>query len=83
VTGSRLTALRALRDYLAASLDSCESKRDQAALTARLTDVLVQIDELRGGVAEKKKKTGLDEFTKRLNDRQQSKTSGARRSRGV
>ncbi len=45
-TGSRLDTLRALRDYLADALDSCVSARDQAALSARLTDVLAQIEDL-------------------------------------
>lgn len=45
-SGSRLDTLRALRDYLAEALDNTLSARDQAALSARLTDVLAQIEEL-------------------------------------
>jgi hypothetical protein len=45
-TGSRLDSLRALRDYLADALDNTESARDQASLSARLTDVLAQIEDL-------------------------------------
>lgn len=44
--GDRLATLRALRDYLAEALDDTDSARDQAALSARLSDVLIQIDEL-------------------------------------
>lgn len=45
-SGDRLATLRALRDYLARALDATASARDQAALSARLTDVLIQIQEL-------------------------------------
>lgn len=45
-TGSRLEALEALRDYLAEALDATASARDQASLSARLTDVLQQIEDL-------------------------------------
>ncbi len=68
-TGSRLVALRALRDRLARDLDETDSKRDVASLSQRLMDVLAQIDELGGGVPEKKPETSLDEFTRRLRDR--------------
>lgn len=44
---SRLETLRELRAYLARALDECISARDQAALSARFTDVLAQIDELK------------------------------------
>lgn len=82
VTGSRITALRALRDRLALDLDTCDSKRDVAALSQRLMDVLVQIDDLGGGTAEKKPETKLDEFTKRLRDREQPAAKAARRASG-
>lgn len=45
-SGSRLTALRALRDRLALEIDTTASARDVAALSARLTDVLEQIEAL-------------------------------------
>ena len=45
-SGDRLYTLRALRDYLARALDDTDSARDQASLSARLTDVLIQIQEL-------------------------------------
>lgn len=79
-SGSRLVALRALRDRLARDLDECESKRDVAALSQRLMDVLEQIDELGGGVKEKKPETRLDEFTKRLRAREQSAPARPRRA---
>ena len=46
-SGQLLTSLEALRDEIAADLDSCESKRDKAALYLRLTDVLARIEEVR------------------------------------
>lgn len=45
-TGDQLRTLEALRDYLARALDVTGSARDQAALAARLTDVLARIAEL-------------------------------------
>lgn len=48
----RLEGLRALRDHLAAAVDDCDSKRDLAALSQRLMDVLEQIDGLAGSVAD-------------------------------
>ncbi|MCW2957142.1 MAG: hypothetical protein JWO69_2011 [Thermoleophilia bacterium] len=69
-SGSRLTALKAIRDRLAADLDDCDSKRDVSSLAQRLMDVLEQIDALGGGVVEKRPETRLDEFTKRLRDRE-------------
>lgn len=45
-TGTRLDVLKALRDYLADALDNTLSARDQASLSARLTDVLAQIEDL-------------------------------------
>lgn len=68
-TGSRIAVLRALRERLAVDVDACGSARDVAALSQRLMDVLAQIDELGGGVAEPKKVTALDEFTQRRRTR--------------
>jgi hypothetical protein len=45
-TGDRLKALVALRTKLAAAIDGCESLRDLPPLSARLSDVLVQIEAL-------------------------------------
>lgn len=45
-SGSRLDALRALRDYLAEALDQTMSARDQAALSARYMECLAQIEDL-------------------------------------
>ena len=42
----RRRALIALRDKLALSIDVCESMRDLSPLSARLADVLAQIEEL-------------------------------------
>jgi hypothetical protein len=69
----RLATLKALRDRLASDLDLCASARDVASLSQRLMDVLVQIDELGGGVKSAEKKTGLSDFEKRLRDREQAK----------
>ncbi|AYW77913.1 hypothetical protein HMPREF0682_2463 [Propionibacterium acidifaciens F0233] len=70
----RLPGLKRLRDMLAAQLDECDSNRDFAALSTRLIDVLAQIDELEQAAGKKpaaRKETGLDEFTRRLEERQQ------------
>lgn len=45
-TGDRRTALVALRDYIASSLDETKSKRDAAALTKRMMEVMEAIDAL-------------------------------------
>ncbi len=78
-TGSSLRALRALRDRTAVELDTCTSKREFASLAQRFMDVVARIDELGGGVPEQKPGTKLDEFTKRLRDREQP-AAGARRA---
>lgn len=44
--GDYLNTLLALRDYLAKALDETDSARDQASLSARLADVLKQINEI-------------------------------------
>lgn len=80
-TGVRLNLLRALRDRLAADLDACQSSRDVASLSQRLMDVAAQIDELGGGVVPKKPENKLDEFTKRLRDREQPAAKPSRRAR--
>jgi hypothetical protein len=43
-SGDTLAALKALRDRLAQDLDNCRSGRDVAALSARLTAVLLEIN---------------------------------------
>lgn len=53
--------LRALRDRLAADIEVCESGRDLAALSARLTDVLERI----AALPAEKKGTALDELARR------------------
>lgn len=45
-SNDRKRALVALRDKLAASIDECESMRDLAPLSSRLSYVLAQIEEL-------------------------------------
>lgn len=45
-TGDRRASLVALRDYIAAVLDETESKRDAAALTKRMMEVMEAIDAL-------------------------------------
>lgn len=65
-SGSRLTALTALRDHLATAIDGCESMRDLAALSRQLTDVLAQIETL---APPEQKGTPLDELAKRRTGR--------------
>ena len=61
-TGSRLTALQALRDRLAVEIDTCSSARDIAALSRQFADVLAQIEKL---APPEQKGTPLDELAKR------------------
>jgi len=60
----RLAGLVALRDKLAAEIDTAEQSRDVAALSRQFTDVLLQIDELEAPTLEKPL-TALDELNKR------------------
>jgi hypothetical protein len=46
LTGDRLKSITALRDKLARAIDECESLRDLPPLSARLSDVLIQIEAL-------------------------------------
>lgn len=62
-TGVELDALRALRDRLASELDSCESSRDVAALSARLVEVLKRVAEVEAKVPAAK--SALDEISDR------------------
>ena len=43
-SGDTLAALKALRNRLARDLDECRSRRDVAALSARLADTLARIE---------------------------------------
>lgn len=60
-TGDTGATLRALRDLLAGWIESCESGRDVAALSARLADVLERIEALPAA----KEGTALDELARR------------------
>jgi len=60
----RLAGLVALRDKLAAEIDTAEQSRDVAALSRQFSDVLLQIDELEAPTLEKPL-TALDELNKR------------------
>lgn len=67
-------SLVALRDFLAGQLDDCDSKRDAAALTARLTDVLERIQ----AIPNKAEVSAADEIAKRRASRRSGPTSQAR-----
>ena len=60
-SGDTAGTLRALRDRLAAEIDSSGSARDVAALSRQLTDVLERI----AGLPGERKGTPLDELAKR------------------
>lgn len=76
--GDRLETLRALRDSLAADLDACESMRDKAALSQRLMDTLVQIEDCEKA-APPKEATALDELrAKRASRATKSPTRASR-----
>lgn len=72
----RLPGLKRLRDMLARQLDECTSNRDFASLTRQFVDVLEQIDELEKAAGKQAgrrgKESGLDEFTRRLAERQKA-----------
>jgi hypothetical protein len=79
VGDGRLAGLKALREVLAAQVDGCTSKRDLAALSLRLMDVLEQIEQVERTSPEAAKGTPLDEFTRRRAERQ---ASGSPRAAG-
>jgi hypothetical protein len=60
----RLAGLIALRNKLAAEIDTAEQSRDVAALSRQFSDVLLQIEELEAPSLEKPL-TALDELNKR------------------
>jgi hypothetical protein len=59
-----LAGLVALRDRLAAEIDTAEQSRDVAALSRQFSDVLLQIEELEAPLVDKPL-TALDELNKR------------------
>lgn len=73
-TDDRLTSLVALRDALARAIDGCDSLRDLAALSARLTDVLQQIE----AIPNKAEVSAADEIAARRAARRTNTTSQAR-----
>lgn len=76
--GDRRATLVALRDRLAADIEACESKRDMAALSQRLMDVLEQLDNLPAD----EKVSPVDEIAKRRADRRGRSQGQARAARG-
>lgn len=58
----RLEGLYALRDRLATAVDECDSMRDLASLSLRLTEVLAQIEDSSVGTGET---SPLDEIAAR------------------
>lgn len=68
--GSRLESLKALRDFLARSLEEVAAK-EAAPLSRQLTDVLEQIDSLSAG-EKPKEASPLDQFTARLRSKRSS-----------
>jgi hypothetical protein len=76
--GDRGATLRALRDYLAFQIETCGAARDVAALTARLLDVLTQLDALPAPT----KGTVLDELAERRAKGERVTARPARARRG-
>lgn len=76
--GDALATLRALRDRIAADLDSCDSARDVASLSQRLMDVVEKIAALEKAQPAAKG-TPLDE----LATRRSGKKSPARPARAA
>ena len=78
---ARLDDLEALRAGIFDRLADCESDQNYAVLGRLLVDVVKQIDEL-GGSQPEKVVTALDEFTRRLADRE-SAADRPRRTKGA
>ena len=72
-----LPGLQAVRDQLAADLESCDSMRDRAALYARLVDVLKTIEDIRPQTA---KGDTVDEISRRRAARRAGPAKGAPRA---
>lgn len=73
----RIDDLRLLREQTLERISACVSDQNHAILGRLLLDVDKQIDELEGPAA--REETPLDEFTRRLSERQ-SKATRSRRS---
>lgn len=73
--GDRIETLTALRDYLAKSLDECESDRDRAALTRQFVDVVNQLD----GIKPPEQETAAERIARRAEERRAAaqKATGA------
>ena len=67
--GDRLERLLVLRDHLTAAVEAGPTPRDLAALSARLADVLAQIEACEKAAPESKG-TALDELTRRRQSKQ-------------
>ena len=78
---ARLDDLETLRAGIFDRLADCESDQNYAVLGRLLVDVVKQIDEL-GGSQPEKVVTALDEFTRRLADRE-SAADRPRRTKGA
>lgn len=76
-SGDRGDALRDLRDLLAATIATCDSARDVAALSRQLTDVLKQIEELPAD----REVSASDEIAKRRAARGAGSSGGSRSRR--
>ena len=78
---ARLDDLETLRAGIFDRLGDCESDQNYAVLGRLLVDVVKQIDEI-GGSQPEKVVTALDEFTRRLADRE-SAADRPRRTKGA
>lgn len=76
--GDRAKTLVVLRDLLASQIESCDSARDVAALTARFLEVLAQIEALPAPV----QGTVLDELANRRAKGERVTARPARARRG-
>lgn len=72
--GNYRESLVGLRDFLARQLDDCDSKRDAAALSARLQAVLADIE----AVPNKAEVSAADEIAARRASRRSSSSRQAR-----
>ncbi|WP_294567595.1 hypothetical protein [uncultured Arthrobacter sp.] len=78
---TRLDGLREMRDDLRTRMSKCDSDQNFAVMGRLLADTLKQIDELDPPAVVEKPEDDVDEFTRRLRERE-SGTAAPRKAKG-
>lgn len=78
---TRLAGLQKMRDDLRARMSKCDSDQNFAVMGRLLADTLKQIDEIDPPAAVVKPEDDVDEFTRRLRERE-SGTTAPRKAKG-